>query len=268
MRWTESLSAEICCEPESLLEVQDLSLAYGKKWAFKNINMKINRNCVTGILGPSGCGKSSFLQCLNRLIELEKNTVVHGRVILNEQNIFEKGYSVAELRKRVGLIFQEPVVLPLSIYQNISVPLKEHAFQDIEARVLKALKDVGLFEEVKDRLKDSAENLSGGQKQRLCIARAIALEPEVLLLDEPCSSLDPISTEKIELLLKDLKKKYTMVVVTHNVAQARRMCDHIGAFWYNSEYSGGELIAFGSTKDIFDSPQNEPLRQYLGGVRG
>lgn len=266
--WKKTLQEKECCEPFPIINIESLSLSYGQNKAFSNISLKINRGCITGIIGPSGCGKSSFVHCLNRMIELYPNARVDGDIYFNGKNIFDSRINLMELRKNVGVIFQEPTPLPLSIISNIELPLKEHKFDNIEDRAIKALKDVGLWAEVKDKLKSAANNLSGGQKQRLCIARTIALEPEVILMDEPCSSLDPLSTEKIEKLIHQIKGKYTILIVTHNLAQARRLCDYVYAFWYDEKESCGKVIESGKCIDVFENAKSQIIRDYVGGIKG
>ncbi len=266
--WKTELGSNPCCISDTIISINNLSLYYGKKCAFKDISIEVNKNCITGIIGPSGCGKSSFIQCINRLADHVDGVEVTGDIFFHGQNVYDSRVNLINLRKKIGLIFQVPTPLPLSIYENIALPLKEHGFDDISKRVERALVDVGLWVEVKDKLKDSAFKLSGGQKQRLCIARSIALEPEVLLLDEPCSSLDPISSEVIEKLLLNLKSRFTILIVTHNLAQARRVCDHLCAFWYDLNNQHGFLLECGTSHDLFENSSNEVLKDYVGGARG
>ncbi|GAB4416297.1 MAG: phosphate ABC transporter ATP-binding protein PstB [Bacteriovoracaceae bacterium] len=266
--WKNRLSEEECCESSPIINVENLSLSYDQHKAFSDISLKINRGCVTGIIGPSGCGKSSFIHCLNRMIELYPSSKVDGDIYFKGKNIFDSRVNLMDLRKNVGVVFQEPTPLPLSIITNIELPLKEHRFDNIQDRAVQALKDVGLWGEVKDKLKSPANNLSGGQKQRLCIARTIALEPEVILMDEPCSSLDPISTEKIEGLIQELKGRYTILIVTHNLAQARRVCDYVYAFWYDESGDCGKILESGTCSDVFEHSRNQTIRDYVGGLRG
>jgi len=266
--WKGKLSDEECCETSSIISVKNLSLSYDEKKAFNEISLEINRGCVTGIIGPSGCGKSSFIHCLNRMTELYSNTQVKGDIHFNGTSIFDIRVNLLELRKDIGIVFQEPTPLPLSIISNIELPLKEHKFNNVQDRAVQALKDVGLWNEVKDKLKTPANNLSGGQKQRLCIARTIALEPKVILMDEPCSSLDPISTDRIEELIHGIKGKYTILIVTHNLAQARRVCDYIFAFWYDETSSCGQILESGTCAEIFQHSQNKIIRDYVGGIKG
>ena len=266
--WKNKLSEEECCDTLPIINVKDLTLFYDNQKAFGNISLEINRGCVTGIIGPSGCGKSSFVHCLNRMIELYPSSKIDGDIYFNGRNIFDSRVNLMELRKNIGVVFQEPTPLPLSIISNIELQLKEHKFDNIQERAVQALKAVGLWDEVKDKLKTPANNLSGGQKQRLCIARTIALEPNVILMDEPCSSLDPISTEKIENLIHDLKGRFTILIVTHNLAQARRVCDYVYAFWYDELGAYGKILESGTCSEVFEHSQNETIRDYVGGLRG
>ncbi len=266
--WKDPLSHEKCCDYSVKIRVKDLNVFYGKKQILSNINMQINEGCISGIIGPSGCGKSSFIQSFNRINELISNSKVIGDIFINGKSVFDVRVDLIELRKKVGIIFQEPTPLPLSIEQNISISLKEHGFDNIKDRVVKSLKDVGLFNEIKENLKMPANNLSGGQKQRLCIARTIALGPEIILMDEPCSSLDPISSDKIEELIDNLRGKYTIIIITHNLPQARRLCDFVHAFWYDYKTHSGKLIESGTCIDIFENPKDPILQDYIRGLKG
>lgn len=266
--WKTKISGEPCCPPVPKIQIRNLSLSYGTKKAFKDINIDITKSCVTGIIGPSGCGKSSFIHCMNRMTDLIPQAKISGQILLDDENIFDKSYNLIQLRKKVGIVFQEPTPLPLSIIDNITLALKEHKFDSVLDRAETALRNVGLWEEVKDKLSSPANQLSGGQKQRLCFARSLALEPEVILMDEPCSSLDPLSADKVEDLIVSLRGKYTLVIITHNLAQARRVCDHIFAFWYDPEEACGELIEHGHCQQMFENPRNSIIRDYIGGLRG
>ncbi|MDH5232121.1 MAG: phosphate ABC transporter ATP-binding protein PstB [Gammaproteobacteria bacterium] len=247
------------------LRANDLRLFYGEKQALKNINLDIPEKRVSAFIGPSGCGKSTLLRCFNRMNDLVDNCRIEGSIDLYEQDIFAKGVDVAELRRRVGMVFQKPNPFPKTIYENVAYGLR---LQGVKSRrqldevVEKSLKGAALWDEVKDRLHDSALGLSGGQQQRLVIARAIAIEPEVLLLDEPASALDPISTLKIEELINKLKTDYTIVIVTHNMQQAARVSDFT-AFMYM-----GELIEFNDTDTIFTNPQQKQTEDYITGRYG
>lgn len=247
------------------MQVKDLNLFYGNKQAINNVNMEIARNRVTAFIGPSGCGKSTLLRCFNRMNDLVDGCRVEGEIIHDSMNIFDKSVDVTDLRRRVGMVFQKPNPFPKSIYENVAYGLRLQGIKRkrlLDDRVEWALKAAAIWDEVKDRLQDSALGLSGGQQQRLVIARAIAIEPEVLLLDEPASALDPISTLKIEELINDLKEKFTIVIVTHNMQQAARVSDYT-AFMYL-----GELIEFGDTNTIFTNPSLKQTEDYITGRYG
>jgi phosphate transport system ATP-binding protein len=247
------------------LKVEDLNLFYGEKQALNHINMQIPQRRVTAYIGPSGCGKSTLLRCFNRMNDLVDSTRIEGKILLDNNNIYDDDINVADLRRRVGMVFQKPNPFPKSIYENVAYGLR---LQGINSRrildevVEKSLKGAALWNEVKDRLNDNALGLSGGQQQRLVIARAIAIEPEVLLLDEPASALDPISTLKIEELINDLKSDYTIIIVTHNMQQAARVSDYT-AFMYL-----GELIEFGDTSTLFTNPSKKQTEDYITGRYG
>jgi phosphate transport system ATP-binding protein len=244
------------------MEVKNLNFYYGSKQALKNINMPIYDRKVTALIGPSGCGKTTLLRCLNRMHDLYPNNRYEGDILLDGESIFKM--DVIDLRSRVGMVFQKPTPFPMSIFDNVAFGLRLKGIKgtELKDRVEKALKDAALWDEVKDRLKDSAFSLSGGQQQRLCIARAIAVEPEVLLFDEPTSALDPISTAKIEELIVELKKKITIVIVTHNMQQAARISDYTGFMYL------GELIEFNPTEKIFTKPDNKLTEDYVTGRFG
>jgi len=250
---------------EITLRVENVDLYYSEKQALKNINMTIIKNRVTAFIGPSGCGKSTLLRCFNRMNDLIDNVRIEGRFLLDDQDIYDKNVEVSQLRRRVGMVFQKPNPFPKSIYENVAYGMRIIGIKDkrkLDEYIEKALKGAALWDEVKDRLHDSAMGLSGGQQQRLVIARAIAIEPEVLLLDEPASALDPISTLKIEELIYELKEKYTIVIVTHNMQQAARVSDYT-AFMYM-----GELIEHGDTKSIFTNPKKKKTEDYITGRYG
>ena len=252
-------------DEETVLQVKDLSLFYSDKQALHNINMAIPKQRVTAYIGPSGCGKSTLLRCMNRMNDLVDNVRIEGEIQLDGKNIYEKSVNVAELRRRVGMVFQKPNPFPKTIYENVAYGLRIQGVNDrrvLEEVVEKALKGAALWDEVKDRLKDNALGLSGGQQQRLVIARAIAIEPEVLLLDEPASALDPISTLKIEELIYDLKSNCTIVIVTYNMQQAARVSDYT-AFMYL-----GELIEYDDTNTIFTNPKQQKTEDYITGRYG
>jgi phosphate transport system ATP-binding protein len=251
------------------LGVRELSLEYRGKLALGKISLSIPNLEITAIIGPSGCGKTSFLYSLNRLTDLIPGCKVVGEVLFEGRNILGEEENVLMLRRRIGMIFQKPNPLPLSIRRNIEFPLKEHGVSDrseLDSTLRRALEEVGLWSEVKDRLETPALSLSGGQQQRLCIARALALNPEVLLLDEPCSALDPISSGVVEDLIHSLKNRLTILIVTHNLAQARRISDHTALFWFDA--GAGRLIECGPTGSLFENPKNELTAAYIHGVRG
>ncbi|WP_416187317.1 phosphate ABC transporter ATP-binding protein PstB [Hydrocarboniphaga sp.] len=253
-------------ENESIaLEVDNLDLYYGAKHALHGINMKIARNKVTAFIGPSGCGKSTLLRCFNRMNDLVDGCRVEGSLTLDGKNIYDRDVDIAMLRRRVGMVFQKPNPFPKSIYENVAYGLRLAGINKkrvIDETVEWALKGAALWDEVKDRLDDSALGLSGGQQQRLVIARAIAIHPDVILLDEPCSALDPISTLKVEELINELKHKYTIVIVTHNMQQAARVSDYT-AFMYV-----GDLIEFGNTDQLFTKPSKKQTEDYITGRYG
>jgi len=247
------------------IESKNVAFYYGSHKALKNINIAIMNNTVTALIGPSGCGKSTYLRLLNRMNDLIENTKVEGEILIDGQNIYGKGVNVDSLRTKVGMVFQKPNPFPKSIFENVAYGLRVNDINDknlIEERVVTSIKQVALWEEVKDKLKKSAFELSGGQQQRLCIARALAIQPSVLLMDEPTSALDPISTAKVEELVYELKTKYTIVIVTHNMQQAGRVSDTT-AFFYM-----GELIEYDNTKIIFTNPKQERTQNYITGRFG
>ena len=263
------LAGPPCCTPETLIRVDKLSLSYAGTPAFENVSLDIYRGCITALIGPSGCGKTSFLSSLNRLTDLIPGCRVEGRIAIDGEDIHDPQTDVMALRRRVGMIFQKPNPFPLSIRRNLEMPLKEHGIRnraELDERVRQALMDVGLWEEVKERLDVPALVLSGGQQQRLCIARALALRPAVLLMDEPCSALDPLASAVVEDLIASLKGRYTVVIVTHNLAQARRIANYAGFFWVKDR--GGALIEFDHCRRIFEAPRHELTAAYVGGIRG
>lgn len=244
--------------------VENLNLWYGEKQALKNISLQVPRNSVTALIGPSGCGKSTFIRCLNRMNDLVKNCRIEGKVLIENEDIYGKDVDVVELRKQIGMVFQKPNPFPMSIYDNVAYGPRIHGVnkKDIDGVVRDALRSAALFEETSDRLKSSALSLSGGQQQRLCIARTLAVKPGIILFDEPTSALDPISTARIEDLIMNLKKDYTIVIVTHNMQQAARISDYTGFFLM------GELIEFGQTRQIFHSPKEKSTEDYITGRFG
>lgn len=247
------------------IKVNKLNFYYGNNRVLKNINLDIFENRITALIGPSGCGKTTFLRCLNRMHDLYPNLRYEGEIIFDGKDILKNNINLIELRQRIGMVFQKPTPFNMSIFDNIAFGLKLKGIKnksEIEDRVVKALKDVFLYDEVKDRLYKNALSLSGGQQQRLCIARAIAVEPEVLLFDEPTSALDPISTSKIEELIRELGNRITIVIVTHNMQQAARVSDWT-AFMYL-----GEIVEFNRTDDIFTRPKQKLTEEYITGRFG
>ena len=249
----------------SKITVESLNLHYGENHALKNVNMEIADHAITAFIGPSGCGKSTFLRCLNRMNYLVDGCRVEGKVILDGEDIYDKRVDTTLLRKKVGMVFQQPNPFPMSIYDNIAYGPRLHGIKnkkELDEIVERSLQGAAIFEEVKDRLHKSALGLSGGQQQRLCIARALAVSPEVLLMDEPTSALDPISTLKIEELMETLKKKYTVVIVTHNMQQAARVSDDTAFFLV------GEVVEKNATSEIFARPQDKRTEDYITGRFG
>lgn len=249
---------------ESIITAENLNLWYGNNHALKNISIKLPRNRITALIGPSGCGKSTFLRCLNRMNDLVDGCRIEGNLTLENEDIYGD-MDVTKLRRRVGMVFQKPNPFPMSIYDNVAYGPRIHGIRSkakLDEIVEKSLRGAAIWDECKDRLKKSALGMSGGQQQRLCIARAIAVEPEVLLMDEPTSALDPISTLKIEELAMELREKYTIITVTHNMQQAARIADKTAFFLL------GEAVEFGDTKTIFESPNDERTANYIGGRFG
>jgi phosphate transport system ATP-binding protein len=250
---------------EACIKVENLNLFYGEKQALHGINMEMPKKKVTAYIGPSGCGKSTLLRCINRMNDLVDSARIDGKILLDGENIYDKAVNVAALRRRVGMVFQKPNPFPKSIFENVAYGLRIQGVNDkriLEETVENSLRGAALWDEMKDRLNDNALGISGGQQQRLVIARAIAIEPEVLLLDEPASALDPISTLKIEELINELKEKYTIVIVTHNMQQAARVSDYT-AFMYM-----GELIEVGTTSELFTNPVKKQTEDYITGRYG
>jgi len=242
------------------MHIKKLDFYYGKLYTLKNINIDIRENCITALIGPSGCGKSTFLRTLNRMNDIIPGARIDGEVILDGRNIYDKCIDVVDLRKRVGMVFQQPNPFAKSIYENVAFGprmLGMKRFVNMDEVVEKSLRAAALWGEVSDDLKKSALTLSGGQQQRLCIARVLAVEPEVILMDEPCSALDPIATLKIEELMQELKKKYTIVIVTHNMQQAARVSDFTGFFLL------GEMLEYGDTKEMFSIPKDKRTEDYI-----
>lgn len=246
-------------------DINKLNLHYGTFHALKNINMEIAKGEVTAFIGPSGCGKSTFIKTLNRMNDLVEGCKIEGEILFHDRDIYSKDYDINLLRKRVGMVFQKPNPFAMSIYDNITFGPKTHGVKDkdtLDSIVEKSLKDAALWDDLKDRLYSSALGLSGGQQQRLCIARTLAVDPEVILMDEPTSALDPISTAKIEELVLKLKKDYTIIIVTHNMQQAHRISDKTAFFLM------GEVIEYDDTKKIFNKPKNKKTQDYVMGKFG
>ena len=247
------------------IEIKDLDFYYDDFQALKNINMEVKENMITALIGPSGCGKSTFLRVINRMNDLIDDTRIEGNVLLDGENLYGNNVDVVQLRKKVGMVFQQPNPFPKSIYDNVAYGPRVHGFKnknELNNLVEKSLKGAALWDEVKDRLDKPAFDLSGGQQQRLCIARALAVKPDVLLMDEPASALDPVATAKIEELMADLVKDYTIVIVTHSMQQAARVSDETGFFLM------GELIEFGETGKIFENPDDQRTEDYITGRFG
>ena len=250
---------------ENIMETRNLNLYYGDNHALKNINLNIEKNKITALIGPSGCGKSTYLKTLNRMNDLIENVKIEGEVLLEGQDIYDPRVDVTMLRKRVGMVFQKPNPFPMSIYDNIAYGPRIHGIKSrkqLDEIVENSLKGAALWDEVKDRLKKSAMGLSGGQQQRLCIARALAVSPQVLLMDELTSALDPISTMKIEDLMVELKEKYTVAIVTHNMQQAARISD------YTAFFLVGEMVEYADTEKMFSMPSDKRTEDYITGRFG
>jgi phosphate transport system ATP-binding protein len=249
----------------SILSIQDLNLYYGEFHALKNVNMDIPEKSITAFIGPSGCGKSTLLRTINRMNDMIKGVRIEGKIEIAEENIYSTEIDVEMLRKSVGMVFQQPNPFPKSIFDNVAYGPRIHGIKDkkrLEEIVWKSLESAALWEEVKNRLNEPALGLSGGQQQRLCIARTLAVEPEIVLMDEPTSALDPISTLKIEELVQELKKKYTIVIVTHNMQQAARISDHTAFFLH------GEVIEMDNTQTLFSNPKDQRTEDYITGRFG
>ena len=249
----------------SKISVKNLNLHYGENHALKDVNMEIRNHAITAFIGPSGCGKSTFLKCINRMNDLVENVRIEGKILLDGEDIYDKRVDTTLLRKKVGMVFQQPNPFPMSIYDNLAYGPRTHGIiskVQLDEIVERALRDAAIWDEVKDRLKKNALGMSGGQQQRLCIARALAVQPKILLMDEPTSALDPISTSRIEELVMELKEKYTIVMVTHNMQQAVRVSDYTAFFLL------GELVEFGKTDDIFSQPKDQRTEDYITGRFG
>jgi phosphate transport system ATP-binding protein len=249
----------------NVIEVRDLSVFYGNFEALKSVNLDVQEKMITALIGPSGCGKSTFLRALNRMNDLIPSARQRGSVIIDGRDIYAPGTDLLALRKKVGMVFQRPNPFPLSVYDNVTYGLRVHGVRDrrvLEERLVRSLEAVHLWDELKDRLDDIACDLAGEQQQRLCIARLVAVEPEIVLMDEPCSALDPVATQNIEALMHELKKEYSIVIVTHNMQQAARVSDFTGYFLL------GELVEFGRTEQIFTNPADRRTEDYITGRFG
>ncbi|MCW5937887.1 MAG: phosphate ABC transporter ATP-binding protein [Fimbriimonadaceae bacterium] len=247
------------------VEARDVDFFYGKFQALKKVSLKISPRQITALIGPSGCGKSTFLRCLNRMNDLIEGTRLEGTVLIDGTDIYSQNIDPVQLRKVVGMVFQKPNPFPMSIYDNVAYGPRIHGTRrkaDLDEVVERSLRGAALWDEVKDKIKDSGLSISGGQQQRLCIARTIAVQPEVILMDEPCSALDPIATAKIETLMQDLKKDYTIIIVTHNMQQAHRVADTTAFFMH------GEIVESGPTEKLFRDPARQETRDYLSGRFG
>jgi phosphate transport system ATP-binding protein len=247
------------------IRTEQLNLWYGPTPALTDISMSVTRNQVTALIGPSGCGKSTLLRCFNRMNDLIEGCRIEGSILLDGMDILSRETDVVSVRKKVGMVFQKPNPFPKTVYENVAYGPRVHGVRDrgeLDRIVERSLRDAALWQEVQDRLHDPALGLSGGQQQRLCIARCLAVQPEILLMDEPCSSLDPIATAKIENLIQDLKKRYTVIIVTHNMQQAARVSDFTGFMYL------GKLIEFGETTQIFEKPRQELTENYITGRFG
>lgn len=249
-----------------VIRIENINLSYGSKQAIFDISLNVKPQTVLSFIGASGCGKSSLLKCINRLNDKVEGCKITGKILVDDENIYSGRYDVLSLRKKVGMVFQKPVVFPFSIFNNVAYGIKLHRLHknknDLHDMVEDSLKKAGLWDEVKDRLNDHADGLSGGQQQRLCIARTIAIKPEVILMDEPCSALDPVATAKIEALIKELKQQYTIIIVTHSMQQAARISD-MTAFM-----NDGILVEFDSTEKVFNDPSNQRTLDYISGKFG
>jgi len=257
---------------DTVLRADNLSVFYGNFKAVRDVNLNIYKNKITAFIGPSGCGKSTVVRCFNRLNDLIPGTHIEGRITFQEADIYDRRVDPVELRRRIGMVFQRPNPFPKSIYENIAFGARINGYQgDMDELVERSIRQAALWDEVKDKLKQSGLSLSGGQQQRLCIARALAIEPEVLLMDEPCSALDPISTLRVEELLHELKEKYTIIIVTHNMQQASRVSDMTAFFNAQATEKGGKmgyLVEYNPTEVIFQSPEQQATQEYVSGRFG
>jgi phosphate transport system ATP-binding protein len=257
---------------ELALTAENVSVYYGSNLAVQGVHLEIPKHQVTAFIGPSGCGKSTILRCFNRMNDLIPGARVEGRITFQQRNIYDRKIDPVEIRRRIGMVFQKPNPFPKSIYENIAFGARINGYRgDMDELVERSLRGAALWEEVKDKLRESGLSLSGGQQQRLCIARAIAIEPEVILMDEPCSALDPISTLRVEDLMQDLKKQYTIIIVTHNMQQASRVSDRTAFFNAQATEKGGKvgyLVEYDDTEVIFSNPKEEYTRDYVSGRFG
>ena len=259
-------------QTETILTAENVTVSYDDFAALRGVYMEVPKNQVTALIGPSGCGKSTLLRCFNRLNDLIDGCKVEGKVIYRDKNLYSDNIDPVEVRRRIGMVFQKPNPFPKSIYENIAYGARINGYDgDMDELVEQSLRQAAIWEEVKDKLKQSGLSLSGGQQQRLCIARAVALQPDVVLMDEPCSSLDPVSTSKVEDLIHDLKEEYTIIIVTHNMQQATRVADMTAFFNAEAGESGdrfGYLVEYDKTENIFENPQEESTQKYVSGHFG
>ena len=261
---TESPTRSGSLIEEPIIESRNINVFYGSEQALRDISMEIPEKQVTALIGPSGCGKSTFLRCINRMNDLIPAARVEGELLFSDKNVYDADVDPVALRRKIGMVFQQPNPFPKSIYDNVAYGLEIQGYDgDVDARVEEALKGAALWDEVKDQLNESGLELSGGQQQRLCIARAIAPDPEVVLMDEPASALDPVATSQIEDLIADISEQYTVVIVTHNMQQAARISDKTAVF-----LTGGELVEFDDTQKIFENPDNQRVEDYITGKFG
>lgn len=259
-------------DQESILKAEDVTVYYDDFAALRGVYMEVPKNEVTALIGPSGCGKSTLIRCFNRLNDLIDGCTVKGKVMYRNKNLYSDNIDPVEVRRRIGMVFQKPNPFPKSIYENIAYGARINGYKDnLDDLVEKSLRQAAIWDEVKDKLKQSGLSLSGGQQQRLCIARAVALKPDIVLMDEPCSSLDPVSTNKVEDLIRELKQEYTIIIVTHNMQQATRIADMTAFFNAEEGESGsrfGYLVEYDRTENIFDNPQEESTQKYVSGNFG
>ena len=268
----EQSQAQNSQQAETILKAEDVTVSYDDFAALRGVYMEVPKNQVTALIGPSGCGKSTLLRCFNRLNDLIDGCKVEGKVIYRNKNLYSDNIDPVEVRRRIGMVFQKPNPFPKSIYENIAYGARINGYKDnMDELVEKSLRQAAIWEEVKDKLKQNGLSLSGGQQQRLCIARAVALSPDVVLMDEPCSSLDPVSTSKVEDLIHQLKEEYTIIIVTHNMQQATRVADMTAFFNAEEGESGdrfGYLVEYDKTENIFENPEEESTQKYVSGHFG